>query len=275
MTEEVIEAPETLSEEGAQPQSEPAQQSATGTDTPQEETTEQPQEDEEHKRSRFQRRLDRQKAARIEAETRARMLEERLAQLEGRNQQPQRPAAADQPPKIGDFQDIEAYTSAVAEYKAQQILEKRISETIQAQREANHRHQQEALAASWSEKVAKTANEFPDWEDVAAETDATVTDTMQRAILESDHGPRLAYYLAKNPDEAERIARMSPVRQIAEIGKLEDRVLSLKPTAKAPSKAPAPISPVSGRAKATTGLSDDLSVDDWLKERQRQLRASR
>ena len=86
MTEEVVESPETLAE-GIQPQeSEPVNESDTGTDKPQQETTEEPEESEEKKRSRFQRRLDRQKAARVEAETENRMLRERLAILEAQNQ---------------------------------------------------------------------------------------------------------------------------------------------------------------------------------------------
>ena len=271
MTEEVVESPETLAE-GIQPQeSEPVNESDTGTDKPQQETTEEPEESEEKKRSRFQRRLDRQKAARVEAETENRMLRERLAILEAQNRPA--PKADSEAPKISDFSDIESYTAAVAEFKAQKILESRISEMQQKQHEMATRQHQEQITSAWSERVAKTADEFPDWEEVAADTDAQITEVMQRAILESDVGPRVAYFLAKHPEEADRIARMSPVRQIAEIGKLEDKVSSLKPTAKKPSAAPAPISPVTGRAKAATGLTDDLSVDDWLRERQRQLKA--
>lgn len=275
MAEELLESIPATPAEGIQAQQgEPDQQSDTGTDNPQQETTEPHEETEEQKRSRFQRRLDRHKAARVEAETRARMLEERLAQLEARNApQAQKPAQpADDAPKIADFQDIESYTAAVAEYKAQKILERRIAEMTTAQREASQRQQDAALHSAWSERVAKTAAEFPDWEDVAAESEATVTNVMQRAILESDLGPKVAYFLAKNPDEAERISKLSPMRQIAEIGKLEDKVSTLK-SVRQPSKAPAPISPVGGRAKASQGLNDELSVEDWLKERQRQIKA--
>src|SRR5687767_2504727 len=64
---------------------EPEKPLVTGTGETEQGQTE--QQTEEQKKSKFQRRLDRQRTARVAAETEARLLRERVAELEGRKQQ--------------------------------------------------------------------------------------------------------------------------------------------------------------------------------------------
>src|SRR4029434_2460073 len=49
-------------------------------------------------------------------------------------------------------------------------------------------------------------------------------DGARRAIVESELGPQLLYHLATHTDEAERIAELPELRQIAELGKLETQL---------------------------------------------------
>ena len=44
---------------------------------------------------------------------------------------------------------------------------------------------------------------------------------MRDAILESEVGPKILYHFAKNPDEAERIGKLSVAKALKELGKLE------------------------------------------------------
>jgi hypothetical protein len=71
---------------------------------------------------------------------------------------------------------------------------------------------------------------------------------MGQAIVESDFGTDSAYYLAQHPDEAKAIAQLSPIRQIAAIGKLEAKVT--QPAARKTTEAPPPITPAGSKAKA-------------------------
>ena len=75
-------------------------------------------------------------------------------------------------------------------------------------------------------------------------------------IVESDVGPQLAAHLVKNPGEAERIAKLSPVRMIAELGKLETK-LDAEPQ---PAKAAAPVKQVSKAPAPIQALSSDASA---------------
>lgn len=83
--------------------------------------------------------------------------------------------------------------------------------------------------------------EYPDFEDVvtkgAAEDKWECTPLMALAIKASPVGGHLAYELAKNPAEATRIARLIPIEQAYEIGRLEGKHAS---TRAAKAAAPAP-----------------------------------
>jgi hypothetical protein len=154
------------------------------------------------------------------------------------------------PPKREDFESYEAYLEAKADFRiAEQIkgLESKVEQV--RQQEAALRREQ-----SWEQRQQQAAKKYEDFVDVVFSDSLVVTPIMAEAMKESDLGPDVAYYLGKNPDEAERIAKLSPAAQVREIGKIEAR-LELKP-AKQPSKAPPPIEPVGG---GKGGSEPDLS----------------
>ena len=47
---------------------------------------------------------------------------------------------------------------------------------------------------------------------------------MDQAIFETELEPQIAYYLATNPGEVERIAQLTPAGQVRAIAKLEDKL---------------------------------------------------
>lgn len=209
---------------------------------PEETTQETTEQQEARKQSKFQRRLERQKTARIQAETELRITKERLASLEAQSQQ--KPESGE--PQRDQFESYEAYIEARAEWRADQ----KVSERLKADREASQAREQQGQRAAGQEKVAqewaKRESEFqkatPDYLEVVTPfVDADgelhqLSAAAKAAIVEL--GPEVLHHLAKNLDIVERIADLSPVRQVAEIGKLD--VKAEKPAPK-PSKAPAPI----------------------------------
>jgi hypothetical protein len=69
---------------------------------------------------------------------------------------------------------------------------------------------------------------------------------------------------------------LSPTAQIREIGKLEHRLAAEPPKPKTPSKAPAPITPLTGTAPVVSDVpteSDDVGA--WIKKRNKQLYGQR
>lgn len=80
----------------------------------------------------------------------------------------------------------------------------------------------------------------------------TVPQAVEVAILESEVGPQVAYHLAKNFKEFDRISKLSPVSQVRELAKIElkltgqatEPVITVKPQ-------PKPTSTVTGTSPAT------------------------
>lgn len=98
-----------------------------------------------------------------------------------------------------------------------------------------------------------------------------VTKSIADAIVESDAPVDLIAYLTENPKEARRIATLSPSRQAAEIGKIEASISGDKPKPAAKTAAPAPIKPLSGSGKSSTGYRADMPLAEYAKWRGRKL----
>jgi len=178
------------------------------------------------------------------------------------------PAPLANPPRPEQYNDTEAYADALAERKAEELLQRREME----------RQQRDTLDA-YHEREEDARTKYDDFEQVAYNPSLPITTVMAQTIQASDIGPELAYYLGANPKEAERISRLSPFLQAKEIGKVEAK-LADNPPVKRSSTAPSPISPVS--AKSTGSPTYDttdprsvksMSTSEWIAaDRARQIK---
>lgn len=166
------------------------------------------------------------------------------------------PKAAAGKPIADQFESYEAYTEALTDWKVDQKL---------AEREA--KQQASAQATTWQQRAAAAKAELPDFEEVMQSTTAPMSPAMAEAIRDSEHGPALAYHLAKHPAEAIRLAGLSPVAAAREIGRLEATLSTPKAAAPAPAKrittAPTPPTPI-GNGRATVGDPGKMSQADYL-----------
>ena len=174
-----------------------------------------------------------------------------------------------EPLKPDDFTNAQAYAEAMAEHKAQELL---------AQREAEA--ERVAVLDAYQDREEDARTKYDDFEQVAYNPKLPVTETMAQTIQASEIGPDVIYWLGSNPKEAERIARLSPLLQAREIGKIEVRLAS-NPPAKKTSTAPAPIAPVTARTASGTPAYDTtdprsvktMSTSEWIEaERLRQIK---
>jgi len=187
---------------------------------------------------------------------------QRLSEQQARQQQQPADLAPEQ------FETYEDYADALAERKAQQLL---------ARREAEQ--QQRALVEAYHEREEAVRDKYDDFEMVAYNPELPVTEVMARAIQASEIGPDVLYHLGTNPKEAARIARLDPILQAREIGKIEVQLGSAPPV-KRTSNAPAPIDPVTPRASGAPVFDTtdprsvkSMSTSDWIEaERQRQIK---
>lgn len=159
------------------------------------------------------------------AEQRADDLARENAELKAKGQ-PAKPADDAEAPKAENFKTVGEYADALVNYRVGKALRERDAE-------AQQRHVDQSIErvkAEFGKRVAKAAESIPDYHEVVGDADVDVPSHVAQHIVESDVGPELGYHLAKHPEELERIKKLSPIRAIAELGKLEDKLA--KPAAK-------------------------------------------
>jgi hypothetical protein len=159
--------------------------------------------------------------------------------------QPVQRQTSDEPQREQFANDAE-WIDAKVEYKLQQRDSAKAQEaTRQSQAELGKKTEDIYAKA---EKVAGFDRESFD--------ELPLTKSIAAVLIESDVAPQLMAYMSANPEEVERITKLSDARQAVELGKLE---VKLQQTPKT-TKASPPISPVSG---SRGGTSLDLSSADF------------
>lgn len=200
--------------------------------------------------------------ARREREARE-SLEARLKELEAKVSPPAQAQADDlgEEPKPEQFSDMYEYAKALAEYTADKKLMERDKQEMARKAAA----EQEVKFKAWADRVNAAKTELPDFDDMVQSSDVRVSDPVRDAIIESEHGPRILYYLAENSEFAKKLGEMSVVSAVREIGKIEARFVrdakESAPEVKAvavKSKAPAPITPLRG---AVNTVDANLDAD--------------
>jgi hypothetical protein len=107
-----------------------------------------------------------------------------------------------------------------------------------------------------------------------------INESMAQLIMRSDVGPQIAYHLAENVEKSAAIARMPPIDQAREIGRIEGSLAANKLAKPAVSQAPPPPAKVDAtdapnNFKVDTADSDQLSDAEWTRRRNAQELARR
>lgn len=251
-------------EETVETEAEPTEEVETEESATSEEDTEEASAEPPKKTPKgVQKRLDELTRLRYEAERRAEQeRQERLEwQRRAMGQQTQQPQTAK--PTVDQYQTYEDYLEALSDWKVEQRL---VSERAEAEKrqaeEANRRKTQ-----TYIERAESARSKYEDYDHVAHGGHWSPTEEMKESILESDYGPDIAYYLGSNPEEAQRISRLSSSAQHRELGKLEARLSMPAPKPK-PTKAPEPIKPAGVKAKADKDPSEmsDSEFAEWRRK---------
>lgn len=242
--------------------------------------------DKPKKKSGIQKRVDklngRVTAAQQEAEYWKSVALKNQGTAESKTEQVDKPKAqassASDEPDPDDFETHAAYVKALASHTYKQ-----------EQKAAQAEEQKSKLMAEQQTKLqtyAERAKAFAEQNAEFAETleavdDVVVSGVVQELIVSSENGPELAFELAKNRQEFERINALGPIAAAREIGRLEARIAKAsasseetKPEPKKLTKAPAPITPVGSKGgKSEKSLSDpDLSQREYEAIRAKQIK---
>jgi hypothetical protein len=172
------------------------------------------------------------------------------------------------PPAADDFESASAYADALADQRAQELLNKREAAKAQAE-----------LLDAYHDREEEARSKYDDFEQVAYNPKLPVTDAMAQTIQASEIGPDVIYWLGSNPKEAARISALPGLLQAREIGKIEAK-LATNPPVKRTSTAPAPIAPVAARASGSPAYdttdprsTKTMSTSEWIEaDRLRQIK---
>lgn len=170
------------------------------------------------------------------------------------------------PLKLEDYGNIEDYVAATAAQVRAQVLQEVQSTSKQVTKQAQ-------IEATYLARIEAAKATITDWDDVFEnlDSDTVVQPETIQFVLESEVGPQISYYLAKNPEFNERLNKLSPLKRAAELGKLEDR-LTTKVQPKAVTKAPPKVSSVKGTAtQVQLDRSAATSYAEWKAARTQEL----
>ncbi len=177
-------------------------------------------------------------------------------------------------PKEDQFETHAEYVEALTDWKVEQKLK---SEKAEAEKSELQTQFQKQVKAH-NERLQAFRETVDDFDEVIEDVaHVQIPVAVEDLILDSDLGPAVMYELAKDPEELERVCKLSPMRAAREIGKIEARIkASEKPETKEAkkTKAPPPIKPVGSSAASSVKKSiydTNLSQREFEKLREEQL----
>ena len=164
-------------------------------------------------------------------------------------------------PNLDAFDDYEKYNRALVRWEAGRIIAAR---DYQSEQSKVHAAKQTVIRGHAARMDAARAK-YQDLDEVIDAADVVFPQSTFDVIVESDQSAEIAYHLAKNPAESARIAALSPVQQIKELARLEDKFKATTPQPiKRVTQAPTPISALGGNGEIAGKDPEKMSDEEWL-----------
>jgi hypothetical protein len=166
-------------------------------------------------------------------------------------------------PSPSNFTDINEYTNALEKWVEDSTIAKQRAESAAKQAE----EAKSAALKNWTDRQVAAKAAIPDYDATINESSVALSDQVRDAILDSEVGPQLLYHLAKNPDVAESLGKLTIGKAMIQLGKFEATLSAApaeKPAAKVTSiaeisRAPAPITPIKAGTSVSTNKIDPVT----------------
>jgi hypothetical protein len=181
------------------------------------------------------------------------MLRQALEGIEKLTPKPQEPVR----PQRHEFNSPEDYDQALMQFAAEGATKQATEAAKQQQQREVQEQRLNVVKATYEERAEAFTDKHPDYHDLVDADDAGFTLPMTAAILENEDGPAIAYHLAQNPEQLQRIAKLTPTQQVYEIGRVAARLNQPPP------RAPKPIPPIGGRSSTQPKEASEMSMDEY------------
>jgi hypothetical protein len=130
----------------------------------------------------------------------------------------QAPPAA---PKPEDFASDDDYQQALLDHRIESGINRKLSTEAQQRADMADQQANEVRDQTYAERMRAATTRIPDFAEVVGKANIDVRQEVIDAIKDSEHGPDIAYHLAKNPDEARRLSQMDTRSLDRAIGRME------------------------------------------------------
>jgi hypothetical protein len=207
------------------------------------------------------------------------VIERMAAEIEQMKRSPASEAKTgdEKPPKEEDFNgDYFAFQRALTAFEVKQSLRSELDKDRQQHANERQNARRQEAAEEFMERADEVKVRIPDFEATIEAFEKGGGRFSQHVIEElqdSEHGPLLAYHLAKNPKIATELNAMSARDAAREIGRLEAKVSLPQP--KKQTQAPAPLKTPTGGAAAPFDVNKAAQSEDvtellkhWRKQKQ-------
>lgn len=207
----------------------------------------------------------------------------KLAQLEDQLKPKQEAPGPPPRPKLEDFPDnYDAYIEALADWKTDRKLEVKEAENLKRAREWQQQEAQRVTQETWQTRTQEFRSKVKDFDAVLESADdIQLPPAIQQSLLSYEHGPRLAYELARNRPQLEKIAALSnPLDALRELGRFEASLTAGAPprieTRKPYQAPPEPIRPVGKGSNGNVRVPlDQMDYQDFKRARNADIKARR
>ena len=202
-----------------------------------------------------------------------------LEAIKAAKQKPEEPELAE--PNREDFETFNDYLQANREFVAEKTRREVRAEVEKERAQKQQEAEQRRLLSNWETQKEAAQDKYDDFDDTLETSDLIITRKMSEIIFESPVAGELAYYLAKNPEEAEGFDKMSEVQLTRAMLKIESKLEAEvkerpKGTKKPVSKAPQPTSKVKASKTSDTSKASPKDKDeDYIRKRREERRKRR
>lgn len=171
-------------------------------------------------------------------------------------------------PRSDDFEDYAQYEDARDAWLSEKAEHNAYHKAKAEIEESRRRQEAESHLASYNTWKRQGMEKYQDFEQVITSS-GNVPEVMSQAVREANNSHEVAYYLGKNPQEFQRIASLSPIKQAMEVAQISVTLASKTVKPKTIPNAAPPITPVTPKATPNVSLAD-MSMDDFIAYRNEQ-----
>lgn len=202
---------------------------------------------------RLQKRIDRLTKRSADAERRAEEAERRAEELKRQLEEGKKPEPGKEP-EPDEFDSYDQYLDALADWKEARKGGKPEAKKPDDKAKDDGKAKEPEVSQEFidaredlEEDFAEMRKAHKDFDELIGAEDLAITPDMVVAMADTDNAGEIAYHLAKNKEEAARIAKLPPLAQAREIGKIEVKLAAApQQPGKKTTSAPDPIEPIRG-----------------------------